>query len=68
MSRSCKTGVLADTIVEFEDQMGFVWFEVMIMLPVGVIVRTPDEFVSGSFLLATQIGVCSETCLNHIPT
>ncbi|KAG5516621.1 hypothetical protein RHGRI_037374 [Rhododendron griersonianum] len=67
VSRSFKTG-LADNIVVFEDQMGFVWSEVMITLPVGVIVRTPDESVIGSSLFATQMGVCSETCLNHIPT
>lgn len=67
MSRSCKTG-LADNIVEFEDQMRFVWLEVMIMSPVGLIVRTPDVSVTGSSLFATQMGVCSETCLNHIPT
>lgn len=63
--RSCKIVLMAE---EFEDQMAMAdWFSCINMFPGEVIERTPEESVSGLFLLATQTTLFCGTFLNHIP-
>lgn len=66
MFKSCRTGLLVAD--ELEDQMAMPeWLLRMTIFPAVVIVRTPDESISGLFLLAIQTTVCCGTFLNHIP-